>query len=106
MGKIYKIDNTDDTVVYITRKEGCVGLAFRENDVKIIIIKVDEKFRNKGFGSKILKYAIKYIKNKNESKKYINVVGDLCSTTEYIMYFYEKHGFNINKYTGEITKTI
>jgi GNAT superfamily N-acetyltransferase len=105
-GDNYKIeiyDNNSHELVYIKiNNDNYIYLDFRENDVKIIIILIDKKFRNEGFGSKLLNYSIKYIKSKNNLKKYNNIIGDLMSDTEYIEYFYKKHGFSIINTTGEI----
>jgi len=67
------------------------------NFIKIEYIKIDDKYKNKGYGKKLLAKAIEYAKEIGESIVYLNAspMGNTGLALPELVSFYKKAGFEI-----------
>lgn len=71
---------------YGKRAIGCGRLRFTDGKAKLERVAVLKRYRNKGFGTLILKYMVKYAKRKNPKEIYMHA-------QYYLKDYYAKQGF-------------
>lgn len=72
---------------------GCVGVDFNNNGPFIVYLFVDKKFRNTGFGTKLVNIAIDYA-----SSQGCSLLGLWCSDA--LVRFYQKLGFSWSSFSN------